>query len=105
VTRPSRTRAAKIERDAIIRDMYARNVPVRQIARTVGLTYGSLRVIACRLGCTKHGQAYIDYRRGFSVPEDKQIAYDELIYELQMTAQEAATALGIAPLHTPETQP
>lgn len=95
----SRTRAAKAKRDAIIRDMYARNVPAREIARTVGVTYQSLKVIACRLGCTKHGQALIDYKRGFAVPADKQAEYDELVYELTMTAQEAAAALGIEPLY------
>lgn len=97
-----RLQTTKAERDAMIVDMYARNVPARQIAKTVGITYGSLKVIACRLGCTKQGQALIDYKRGFSVPADKQAEYDELVYSLHMTADEAAAALGIEPLYKPE---
>lgn len=101
--RPSRTRADKIERDAMIVAMYDSNVPMREIARAVGVTYGSLRVMACRLGCTKHGQAYIDYRRGFAVPDDKLTAYNELVRKV--TADEAATALGLKRLwEPPETQ-
>lgn len=95
----SRTKAAKAERDAMIRDMYARNVPMRQIAETVGVTYQCLKVMACRLGCTKHGQSLIDYKRGFAVPADKQEQYDEMLYRLQMTADEAAKALKIEPLY------
>lgn len=90
------------KRHAAIVDMYARNVPPRQIAAAVGLTYGSLKVIACRLGCTKHGQALVDYKRGFSVPDDKQAEYNEMLYVLHMTADEAADALGLTRLHTPE---
>ena len=96
-------RADKAERDAMIVAMYASNVPMREIARAVGVTYGSLRVMACRLGCTKHGQALVDYKRGFAVPDDKLTAYNELVYELQMTADEAATALGLKRLWEPTT--
>ena len=98
-----RLTTTKAERDAMIVAMYASNVPMREIARTVGVTYGSLKVIACRLGCTKHGQALVDYKRGFAVPDDKLTAYNELVYELQITADEAAAALGIKPLWEPTT--
>lgn len=96
------TRAVKTERDSRIVEMYARNVPVRQIAQEVGLTYGSLRVIAHRLGCTKHGREYLDYRRGFMIPEDKQGQYKQLVYNMGFKATEAAAILDIEPLYRPE---
>lgn len=98
-----RLTTTKAERDAMIVTMYNSNVPMREIARTVGVTYGSLKVLACRLGCTKHGQALVDYKRGFSVPDDKQAEYDKLVYGVHLTADEAATALGLKRLWEPTT--
>jgi hypothetical protein len=96
--RASRKRDVVAARNAFIVDAYSKNVPIKEICAVTGLTYGSVKVIAHRLGCTKKGQDWIDYRRGFSVPTQVADHYNDLVYGLKYKAHEAADLLGIPPL-------
>lgn len=95
---PSRKRAAVAERNAVIVELYNRNVPIKDICAATGLTYGSLKVIASKLGCTKQGKERFDYRRGFSVPDHLQSDYDALVRKGHYRAHEAASMLGLSSL-------
>jgi len=51
--KPSVKRDVVAARNAFIVDAYSKNTPIKDICAATGLTYGSVKVIAHRLGCTK----------------------------------------------------
>jgi len=84
-------------RHEIIEFGYGWNIPIKQISAVTGLTPGSVKVIAHRLGCSKRGTKAMDYRRGFSIPAAVAKDYRDLVHRFKYTSREAAAVLGIIP--------
>lgn len=95
MTKLPTTRQAVSERHAFIRDAYRQNMPVKDIASNTGLAYGSVRVIAHRLGLTRHGVALAGHKRGFYVPAHLEADYQILTRVGHFNKWRAAELLGI----------
>lgn len=93
--RPSIKREDVKARNTFIAEAYAKSMPLDAICKATGLKRSSLKVIACRLGVTHKGQAWIDFRRGFSVPVDKAEDYRLLMGSYHYSSREAAKVLKL----------
>lgn len=93
--RPSRKPEDVAARNAIIVEAYRKNMPISEICALTGMTRGSIKVRAHRLGCSKSGEEVYDYRRGFSVPEALKDEYRAL-KAMGFRAREVAKLLGIS---------
>lgn len=82
-------------REDFIREAYAKNMSIADISKAIGMTIGSVKVTASRIGCSKKGTAATDYRRGFSVPAHLIADYTNLRRKGGYKARDAAVALGI----------
>jgi hypothetical protein len=78
----------------IIRDGYAKGLPVKEIAKRARSSVGSVKTTANRLGITIKDPWL--KRRGFSIPEDRRTEYREFI-RLGLYAKEAGMCMGLLP--------
>lgn len=85
----------KQRREDFIREAYAKNMSIADISKAIGMTIGSVKATASRIGCSKKGTAATDYRRGFSVPAHLIEDYTNLRRKGGYKARDAAVALGI----------
>lgn len=78
MTRKYARRCNTASRNEFIIEAYSLDVSIAMIAKVTGMTYGSVKVTASRLGCTRSGKVAADFRRGFVIPPERREEYKKL---------------------------
>lgn len=79
----------------LVLEGYQAGLQPAEIAKRIGSTTASVKVLACKLGVTRSHRERWAIRRGFDVPPEKAADYRYLIDHKGYSSREAGAILGL----------